>query len=90
MQFGTRASGVMRSIAMGIVKSDIRNVIQNGVPENILSWAQELGEGVDGMEKNATATILYVPSLLEAVVMYVKPKLKISMYLKTTGKNCKS
>ena len=51
MQFGTRASGVMRSIAMGIVKSDIRNVIQNGVPENILSWAQELGEGVDGMEK---------------------------------------
>ena len=28
-----------------------------------------------------------VPSLLEAVVMYVKPKLKISMYLKTTEKN---
>ena len=28
---------------MGINKSNIRHVIQNGVPENILSWAQELG-----------------------------------------------
>ena len=28
---------------MGIDKADIRNVIRNGVPENVLSWAQELG-----------------------------------------------
>ena len=46
---------------MGIDKSDIRHVIRNGVPENILSWAQELGRcGRDG--KNATATILYCKS----------------------------
>ena len=43
---------------MGIDKSDIRHVIRNGVPENILSWAQELGRcGRDG--QSATATILY-------------------------------
>ena len=43
---------------MGINKSDIRHVIRNGIPENMLSWAQELGRcGRDG--KNATATIFY-------------------------------
>ena len=57
MPFGARATGVMGSIGMGIDKSDIRNVIQNGVPENILSWAQELRCRRDG--KNATTTILY-------------------------------
>ena len=28
---------------MGIDKPDIRNIIRYGVPENICSWAQELG-----------------------------------------------
>ena len=47
-----------KAFGMGIDKSDIRHVIRNGVPENMLSWAQELGRcGRDG--KNATATILY-------------------------------
>ena len=31
------------SIGMGIDKPDIRNIIRYGVPENICSWAQELG-----------------------------------------------
>ena len=43
---------------MGIDKADIRNVIHNGVPENVLSWAQELGRAErDGQQ--ACATILY-------------------------------
>ena len=47
-----------KAFGMGIDKSDIRHVIRNGIPENMLSWAQELGRcGRDG--KSATATILY-------------------------------
>ena len=47
-----------KAFGMGIDKSDIRNVIRNGVPESILSWTQELGRaGRDG--KQACATILY-------------------------------
>ena len=43
---------------MGIDKADIRHVIRNGVPESMLSWAQELGRaGRDGQQ--ACATILY-------------------------------
>ena len=48
----TSASG------MGIDKPDIRNIIWYGVPENICSWAQELGRaGRDG--KPSKATVFY-------------------------------
>ncbi len=50
-----------KAFGMGIDKADIRNVIHNGVPENVLSWAQEIGRaGRDG--KQACATILYCRS----------------------------
>ena len=47
-----------KAFGMGIDKPDIRHVIRNGVPESMLSWAQELGRaGRDGIQ--ACATILY-------------------------------
>ncbi len=47
-----------RAFGMGIDKPDIQHVIRNGVPESMLSWAQELGRaGRDGNQ--ASATILY-------------------------------
>ena len=47
-----------KAFGMGIDKANIRHVIRNGVPESMLSWAQELGRaGRDG--KQACATILY-------------------------------
>ena len=50
-----------KAFGLGINKSNIRHVIRNGVPESMLSWAQELGRaGRDGFL--ATATILYQQS----------------------------
>jgi len=47
-----------KAFGMGIDKPDIRHVVRSGVPESILSWAQELGRaGRDGQQ--ACATILY-------------------------------
>ena len=47
-----------KAFGMGIDKPDIRHVVRNGVPESLLSWAQELGRaGRD--ESQACATILY-------------------------------
>ena len=47
-----------KALGMGIDKPDIRNVIQNNIPENMLACVQELGRvGRDG--KQACATILY-------------------------------
>ena len=47
-----------KAFGMGIDKSDIRHVIRNGVPESVISWAQEFGRaGRDGLP--STATILY-------------------------------
>ena len=47
-----------KAFGMGIDKPDIRHVVRNGVPESLLSWAQELGRaGRDGSQ--ACATILY-------------------------------
>ena len=50
-----------KAFGLGINKSDIRHVIRNGVPESMLSWAQELGRaGRDGFQ--ATVTILFQTS----------------------------
>ena len=47
-----------KAFGMGIDKANIRHVIRNGVPESVVSWAQELGRaGRDG--KPATATVIY-------------------------------
>ena len=47
-----------KAFGMGIDKPDIRHIIRNGVPESVLSWAQELGRaGRDGYQ--ACATIIY-------------------------------
>ena len=52
-----------KAFGLGINKPNIRHVIRNGVPESMLSWAQELGRaGRDGY--SATATILYQQSNL--------------------------
>ena len=46
------------AFGMCIDKSNIRHVIHNGVPESVISWAQEFGRtGRDG--QHSTATILY-------------------------------
>ena len=43
------------AFGMGIDKPDIRNIIRYGTPENICSWAQELGQaGRDGLPSRAT------------------------------------
>ena len=47
-----------KAFGMGIDKANIRHIIRNGVPESMLSWAQELSRaGRDGHQ--ACATILY-------------------------------
>ena len=61
LQWKSRQAQVIvatRAFRMGIDKHDIRHVIRHGVPESMLSWAQELGRaGRDGNQ--ACATILY-------------------------------
>lgn len=48
-----------KAFGMGIDKGDIRHVIQNGVPENLISWVKEFGcAGRDGQHSTATI-ILY-------------------------------
>ena len=47
-----------KAFGMGVDKPDIHHVVRNGVPESLLSWAQELGRaGRDG--QHACATVLY-------------------------------
>lgn len=59
---------------MGIDKPDIRNIIRYGVPENICSWAQELGRaGRDGLPANAT--IFYSMSNTDHAGAWVKGSL---------------
>ena len=50
-----------KAFGMGIDKPDTE-MVRNGVPESLLSWAQELGRaGRDGSQ--ACATILYIPQI---------------------------
>ena len=52
------------AFGMGINKPNIRHIIRYGVPENICSWAQELGRaGRDG--NPVKATILYSATNIE-------------------------
>ena len=63
-----------KAFGMGIDKPDIRHVIRNGVPKNILSWAQELGRaGRDGQQ--ACATILYHSSDIAHANAWIKNNL---------------
>lgn len=43
-----------KAFGIGIDKTDIRNLIRNGVPESMISWTQELGRAErDGAQANA-------------------------------------
>ena len=65
------------AFGMGIDKPDIRNVIRYGVPENICSWAQELGRaGRDGLPSQAT--IFYSMSDTDHAGAWVKGNLSDS------------
>ena len=59
------------AFGMGINKSNIRHIIRYGVPENICSWAQELGRaGRDG--NPAKATIFYSATNIEHGGAWIK------------------
>jgi len=66
---------------MGPNKRDIRQIIRYGVPENMCSWAQELGRaGRDGLPSQAT--ILYCMSNKEhaGAHAWIKGNLSNSSY----------
>ena len=57
------------AFGMGINKPSIRHIFRYGVPENICSWAQELGRaGRDGNPANAT--IFFTVLLILSMVMH--------------------
>ena len=59
------------AFGMGINKPNIRHIIRYGVPENICSWAQELGRaGRDG--NPAKATIFYSATNIEHGGAWIK------------------
>ena len=65
------------AFGMGINKPDIRHIIRFGVPENLCSWAQELGRaGRDGHP--AKATIFYANSHTEHAGAWIKGKISDS------------
>ena len=67
----TKVMVATSAFGMGIDKPDIRNIIRYGVPENICSWAQELGRaGRDG--KPSKATVFYSMSDSEHAGAWVK------------------
>lgn len=50
-----------KAFGMGVDKNNIRYVIRNGVPESIVSWAQESGRAKrDGLASTATILLLEV------------------------------
>ena len=63
------------AFGMGINKPDIRHIIRYGVPENMCSWAQELGRaGRDGLPSRAT--IFYSMSHTEHAGAWIKGNLR--------------
>ena len=59
------------AFGMGINKPNIRNIIRYGVPENVCSWAQELGRaGRDNLP--AKATIFYSRTNIEHANAWIK------------------
>lgn len=81
-----------KAFGMGIDKPDIRFVVRNGVPESMLSWAQELGRaGRDGGQANAI--ILYRKSDIKHanawVLNNVKDKSKCSHILSNFSESWK-
>ena len=62
------------AFGMGVNKSNIRNIIRYGVPENVCAWAQELGRaGRDG--KPSKATIFYTMSDIEHAGAWIKGRI---------------
>ena len=62
------------AFGMGVNKSNIRNIIRYGVPENVCTWAQELGRaGRDG--KPSKATIFYTMSDIEHAGAWIKGRI---------------
>ena len=67
------------AFGMGIDKPDIDHIIRLGVPENICSWAQELGRaGRDG--RSAVATIFYSMSDIDHGGAWVREHIHNSSY----------
>ena len=63
------------AFGMGINKPDIRHIIRYGVPENMCSWAQELGRaGRDCLPSRAT--IFYSMSHTEHAGAWIKGNLR--------------
>lgn len=62
------------AFGMGVNKANIRNIIRYGVPENVCSWAQELGRaGRDG--NPSKATIFYTMSNTEHASAWIRGKI---------------
>lgn len=59
------------AFGMGIDKSDIKHIVRLGVPENMCSWAQELGRAGRG-GGNATATIYYSASDIDHAGTWIR------------------
>jgi superfamily II DNA helicase RecQ len=59
------------AFGMGIDKSDIKHIVRLGVPENMCSWAQELGRAGRGGD-NATATIFYSTSDIDHAGTWIR------------------
>ena len=59
------------AFGMGIDKSDIKHIVRLGVPENMCSWAQELGMAGRGGE-NGTATIYYSTSDIDHAGTWIR------------------
>ena len=69
------------AFGMGIDKPDIQHIIRIGVPENICSWAQELGRaGRNG--QSVVATIFYSMSDIDHGGAWVREHVHNSSYCK--------
>ena len=72
------------AFAMGIDKPDIQHIIRLGVPENICSWAQELGRAARNGQ-SAVATVFYSMSDVDHGGAWVREHVHNSSYCKGSG-----